>query len=384
MDLEEANKKYIYFKNALELDQKAVDNLEKEGKKLFSQQKKYENALKRAEKSKDVDAQRAAQKELRQIEKEIEKYKYQLEIKKDQVELFKGKIDEKIAEIQQHPDMKKAMDEALVERYKRQLSKLEPEKEKIVKEKEENENNKKQLNVLKQVIEEEPKNRTLLVDFIRAKEEIRKLNDELGKLDYKDSKDQARIAEITMKLIPDAQKGIKENGKNLVSNINKKGIAFTEKELNGLAEGMLNNGLALDKKGNLDINQTLDKNILIADENIKNLGKQLKSYDKKIGNYTLAKEQLENQIPRQPEDKPKWYEFRKRFAAWREQKNQKKLPEPEQRIDQRTMFMNELTRDAFRAGIGESGKFDGTYERTTLKAAKAQRKEQEGREPGDD
>lgn len=387
MDLEQENSQYIYLKTTLELDEKALDNLEKEGKKLFRQQKKYQNDLKRAEKSNDVVAQKAAKKALKQIEKEIEKHKLQLEIKKEHVEFFKGKIDKKIAEMQQHPDIKKAMDEALAERYKRQLSKLEPERDKLSKEKEEKESDKKQLNVLKQIIEEEPKNKDLLVDFLKSKEEMKKLNDELGKLDYKDPKDQARIAEITMKLIPDVQKSIKDNGKDLISNINKKGIAFTAKELNELVEKMLNNGIDLDDKGNIDIEQNLNKNIQVTDEEIKNLGKQIKSYDKKIGNYTLAKEQVtkSNTVPAQTAEKPKWYQFGKWFAAWKEARNQKKLPQPKsEHIDQRKIFMTELTRDAFREGIGESGKFEGTYEMETLETAKKQRKSAEGREPGDD
>lgn len=384
MDLKEKSEKYVVLKKGLESDRKELDVLKQQESELFRLQRKYENAIKKAEKAGDAAAKESAEKTLKEVNEKIEKHRDALIEKKDSIKLYETGINEQIQDMLKNPEMQKAMDEALVTRYTRQLEKLTPEREKLNDKKTEKENTKNGLEALKKLIDTKPEAGKKLADLIKAQQDYVKLNNELSKLDY--IKDAPRIADIVKNLIPNSLKTIELSRENILIGLSANGANMSARNFDYLIETIIKNGVTLDKAGNIKMEETLDNNIDITAQDIKNINKDIRSYDKRIRNYSqfiAEREEASNtqqqiQTP-QTTEKPKWYQFRKRFTAWREARKQEQLPAPEN-VDKSEIFNNELTRDAFLKGIGRSGEYNGEYEMEAIRKAKANAKAKEKEE----
>lgn len=320
MDLKNANKEYLDAKAKLENVSKEVEAIEKRKKIADLSKRKHEVARDEADINGDKAKKDIEQAEIDKAVEEIEKIEKELEEKKKEVKSFEDTINKRIEEIKQDPAMKQTMNEALEKRYDRQLKKYEKEKETVELEKFDKLVEKSRYENLKQLITEHPALEMNLNGILSAKETIKKLNDELATLDYQ--KDAKRIAEITGKEMKEATDKLDKNKEPLMNYINKHKINIKYEDIEKLAE----TGLSLD--------ETIDG----LGKDIKGCNKKIKGYDKNIHNYSVAlenirgemeqPEQTGTQTPPSSENKPKWYQFGKRFKNWIEQKRQSKLPAP--------------------------------------------------------
>lgn len=322
MDLEKTNKEYLDLKQEIENVKQYIELKDKE-KETLSEDKIIQTSIKIvAERAGDNDKADSAKEEIERIDIQLEALKRELEEKKNELNEFNKTLYSKVKDVMKDPEMKQAMNEALAKRYDRQIKKYNKEKEIAVLEKDSKESEKKRYEALRNLINKHPALEKNLNGILSAKATIKKLNDELATLDYQ--KDATRIAEITGKEMKEALDKLDKNKEPLMNYINKNKINVKYEDI----EKMADSGLGLD--------ETIDE----LGKDIKGYNKKIKGYDKNIHNYTVALENIkgelgepvksttENKTPSTTENKPKWYQFGKRFKNWVEQKRQPKLPEP--------------------------------------------------------
>lgn len=336
MDLETLNKEYVQFKSDLEKARKEIESLESKANDLADDKIIWKGKLVEAKRNKDYVAEKQAEGELKRIDTEIKAVQDDTLKKKEEMELIQAKINVRIKEIKENPEMKKHLDEVMSKKYDRKLSKLENEKEEAVEKKD-------RLTDLKQLVTDHPALGNNLKGILTATKEMKDLQAELdgmkmivgtGKTSAYTYKDPARANEIINTLLPQAQAKLATNKTPLMAYISKNGLNITEQDIDELAE----KGFAVDGKGNIDLNSTMNKSI-------SSLNRQIKGYDKSIRNHQIALENIDNRsvpvTPRTPDpitppepttsEKPKWYQFIQRFKNWNERRKQQALPEPEPR-----------------------------------------------------
>lgn len=284
MDLSKLNKEYLIAKKALEDAKKEIEALDKQYKTVRADGLEHVAARDKAELSGDETTKKTEQKEIDRIEKELERIKEALESKNKDAEEFDEIINDKVDQLKQDPNMKQAMDYALSSRYNRKIVSLQKQKETAVLEKAKKESEKikandklNRYNALKDLVEQHPALENNLNGILAAKQEIKKLNDELKKLDYK--KDAARIAEITAKDMPKATDKLDKNKKPLMNYINKNKLNIKYSDI----EEMASKGIGLDNA----IKES-QKDVDGLDKQVKGYDKQVKKYDKEIDQYNIA------------------------------------------------------------------------------------------------
>lgn len=328
MDLETLNKEYVQFKSDLEKARKEIESLESKANDLADDRIIWTAKLVEAKRNSDSVAEKEAEGELKRIDTEINVVKDDTLKKKEDIELIQAKINVRIKEIKENPEMKKHLDEVMSKKYDRKLSKLEKEKEEAVEKKD-------RLTDLKQLVTDHPALGNNLKGILTATKEMKDLQAELdgmkmivgtGKSSAYTYKDPVRANEIINTLLPQAQAKLATNKTPLMAYISKNGLNITEQDIDELAD----KGFIVDGKGNLDLNATMNKSI-------SSLNRQIKGYDKSIRNHQIALENINNRrepvTPRPAEpstpEKPKWYQFIQRFKNWNDRRKQQALPESE-------------------------------------------------------
>lgn len=316
MDFQKKTEDYNEVKKCIAETKSSIDKLREEMAKLNARKSK------------------ASEKELEKIENEYEEVEQQLFTKKDTLKRADIAINEIIKQVAQDPSVKKVIDKALGEKYDKNLKKTEDELKTLNDKKTNQLKDKGDLKLLIHMVEQNPENAKTLTEFIEQKKEYINLEKELEGLTKKDIKkddDLKRIGEIHLKL--DSLKGpIAQKRKEVHEKMNKIGITITEDRLDEIAKTIINNGIEQDKSGNTDINKTLKGNVNKTDKQLADTDKVIKRKNRSIIEYTFAKEQLENgeNTPTNPvtTEKPKWYQFGKRFSEWMNNRKREKLPEP--------------------------------------------------------
>ncbi len=326
MDLETLNKEYVKFKSVLETASKEIESLESKANDLADDKIIWKGKLIEAKRNSNSVAEKQAEGEIKRIDTEIKAVQDDTYRKKEEMKLIQTKINVRIKQIKENPEMKKHLDEVMKKKYDRKLSKLEKGKEEAVEKK-------GRLTDLKQLVTDHPAIGNNLKGILTATKEMKDLQAELdgmkmmvGKSNVYMYKDPARAKEIENTLLPKAQAKIAKNKTPLMAYISKNGLNITEKDINELAD----KGFAVDGKGNLDLNATMNKNI-------SSLNRQIKGYDKSIRNHQIALENIENKrepvTPRTTDSstpkKTKWFQFIQRFKNWNQRRKQQALPEPE-------------------------------------------------------
>ena len=322
MDLETLNKEYVQFKSNLEKARKEIESLESKANDLADDKIICQGKLVEAKRNKDSVAEKQAEGELKRIDTEIKAVQDDTLRNKEEMELILAKINVKIKEIKENPEMKKHLDEVMSKKYDRKLSKLSKEKEEAVEKKD-------RLTDLKQLVTDHPALCNNLKGILTATKEMKDLQAELdgmkmivgtGKTSAYTYLDPARANEIINTLLPQAQAKLATNKPPLIAYISKNGLNITEQDIDELAD----KGFAVDSKGNIDLNATMNKSI-------SSLNRQIKGYDKSIRNHQIALENIDNSRRTPEPTTPKWYQFIQRFKNWNERRKQQALPEPEPR-----------------------------------------------------
>ncbi len=315
---DKVNEEYKQDKVAYNKMQKAKSIVEKLAKDLkMTQREEQDAAISEIRAKEDNDkegekeaklAKEAAQKKVEQIKTKIEKLQGKLQESHD-------KVDSYINELKKDPEFENHLNSILEKRYNRKLKAATQEKAQVE-------------NIIA-LCKAHPTLSNNLKGMIRAQEELEKLKEELEPLDIE--KDKVKIEKISGEIRAMVTK--KENNSNLfIAYCEKNNVNVSKEFLEKLVE---EKGFARDKQGNIKLESTLN-NIS------KGYTKQIKSYQKAIEKVPNAKVFADNRVVKEeiqtplsvisggdlekeetselPVPKFKWYEFRKRFNAWRERK----------------------------------------------------------------
>ncbi len=315
---DKVNEEYKQDKVAYNKMQKAKSIVEKLAKDLKTAKREEQDAAIREIRAKEDNdkegekeaklAKEAAQKKVEQIKTKIEKLQGKLQESHD-------KVDSYINELKKDPEFENHLNSILEKRYNRKLKAATQEKAQVE-------------NIIA-LCKAHPTLSNNLKGMIRAQEELEKLKEELEPLDIE--KDKVKIEKISEEIRAMVTK--KENNSNLfIAYCEKNNVNVSKEFLEKLVE---EKGFARDKQGNIKLESTLN-NIS------KGYTKQIKSYQKAIEKVPNARVSVTNRDEKEevqtplsvisgievekeetselPMPKFKWYEFRKRFNAWRERK----------------------------------------------------------------
>lgn len=369
MDLEKLNGEYLKLKQDIEIKKRVIVAYEHRVQDLTLDKIIWTGKKAEARKNSDHDAEKTAQDELNKIDEEIKQLQESVEQEKETIKEFQGKIDAKITEIKENPEMKKHLDTVLKKKYERKLAKVEKEKAELI-------DKKDKVEQIKQLTTEHPALANNLKGMISAYKTAENLKKELKSLEYSAGNgiiaytDPTRANEIKTNLLPDAESKMETNKTPFMEYIQKNKLDITEKDVNELVEKG-----AVNKDGKVDLETTFVKRT-------SGLNRQIKGLDKSINDYTYAMGGAEKrqQSPEQQgsaqeqEEKPKWFQFIKRFKAWRERRNQQELPEgtPKGQAKKESGSKNEFA-DSLKYDIMKD--VTKQMQQEKLKAAKEVRKE---------
>ena len=369
MDLEKLNGEYLKLKQDIEIKKGVIVAYEHRVQDLTLDKIIWTGKKAEARKNSDHDAEKTAQDELNKIDEEIKQLQESVEQEKETIKEFQEKIDAKITEIKENPEMKKHLDTVLKKKYERKLAKVEKEKAELI-------DKKDKVEQIKQLTTEHPALANNLKGMISAYKTAENLKKELKSLEYSAGNgiiaytDPTRANEIKTNLLPDAESKMETNKTHFMDYIQKNKLDITEKDVNELVEKG-----AVNKDGKVDLETTFVKRT-------SGLNRQIKGLDKSINDYTYAMGGAEKrqQSPEQQgsaqeqEEKPKWFQFIKRFKAWRERRNQQELPEgtPKGQAKKESGSKNEFA-DSLKYDIMKD--VTKQMQQEKLKAAKEVRKE---------
>lgn len=375
MDLESLNKEYAQLKNELGNVSKDILALETKANNLATDKIIWNGKLAESKKIGNVANEKIAQTELKRIDDELKVVQDETIKKKDAMKRLQIKVNIRMDEIKENPEMKQHLNEVMQKKYSRKISKLEKEKDETIEKRD-------RLKNLRQLVTEHPSLGNNLKGVLGAQKEITDLKKELDDMKIKvgtglvSYKNPNRANEIINTLLPQAKSKMLNNKTSLIAYISKNKLNITEKDIEELAE----RGLSIDSKGKIDINTTMDKNI-------GTLNRQIKGYDKSIKNHQIALDSIEKEEQSltnesssiSTQNKQKWYQVLvQRVKNWYEGKSRQALPEP--KIPKQTP---EVVKNNENNSFRESLKFDVVKDTVdkevseNLKQAKEKRKEEE-------
>lgn len=259
---------------------------------------KKSRAIEDCEKEKEQEAENeinTSSEELKEIEEKIEKIEYEVQNTREKVESY-------MKELIKDSELKKQINYILNKRYERGLKRINQEKE--------------QTDIIIDVCTEHPALEKYLKGMIRAVEELKKIKEKRKMVEK----------ELRVRRIPSDPENLK--------------ALITQKNELSIEEIKYNNKRELNKKpfilfcynNNININDAiLDKIIeekrFVHDEKddiqaVKSLKEISKGYDKQKNTYEkhfekIKEEHQEEQKNGLPDRVYKWYEFGKRFKAWK-------------------------------------------------------------------
>ena len=276
MDLEKINNGYIKLKSYLEKSSNELKDLQTRTSYLREDRIIWGGKLLEARRNNDNELAKQAEEAVKIIEAKLKEIKERTEVEKLRYEKIQSQIDRRIEAIKQDPEMKKYLDDTVLRMYKRKVTKIEEEKAQKVEEK-------NKFLSLQQLLYEHPVLANNYRGILSSLEAGKNLNEELSKLDPKDI---SRKVEIDNFLFPAQVDRYKRNMSNLLEYVEKHGINLSEDDIIKFSENLVKEGLISDKKGNIDLVKTMNKNI-------SGLDRQIKGYDKSIRDHQTAIAKIE-------------------------------------------------------------------------------------------
>lgn len=325
---EQLDQNYNKDKKAYQKTQRLSQNVKDLEQQLKMLKREWEDAkIKqiRAKEDGETSLEKEAQAEIETKVEEAKKVQAKLDTIKEVIEKNKSKVDGYIEELKKEPGFEEHVNSILEKRYNRQLAKALKEEQ--------------QVNTILDLCQKHPTLANNLRGMVRAQEGLDKLNKEIESLDPEKDKDkldkiQSKIEELVGKK--------NSNMDTFMAYCAKKDVNVDREFLDRLIS---EKGFAHDKQGNINVEKTL-KNMS------KGYQKRVLAYQVAIGRIPNAKlsdinekelggadpngtqpttkipiingNPMKNQQPQPPIQKFKWYEFRKRFNAWRERRKAEK------------------------------------------------------------
>lgn len=417
MDLKKLNDEYLKLKGKLDNINNRIKKANEEIKTIESNKKTKEGDIKilegeleQAKRSKDEALVKSKSEEIKKVELEIKGFNEKVEDIREDIKSYQDKlkgiqeqINDKLKELQENPELKKHIEEVMEKRYERRLK---DEKKKI----EVASNKKAKIEKLQEIVNKSPSVKNYLIGIMNSTLEIDKLKKQIDDLKKADPIDTKKIADLTTQ-ISQLEVKITKN-KDLLMGI--KGLDFKDEDLKEL----LDNGIVVNKNGKIDLAATLNNRRAQLNRQVKKYTKSIAEHEKALetlgrstseqtssepGQYQSptritrtepaqdsnseqshetenssepAQEEEEQDASKQ-EEKPKWYQFVKRFKMWNEKRKQKALPEAEQ-PEAPTPENNTQPKDNFKNAL----KYDivkdlyKQADKQALKDARSKRKEE--------
>lgn len=336
---EQLDQKYNKDKEAYQKTQRLSQNI----KDLEQQLKMLKRAIEdakikqmRAKEDGDTSLEKEAQAEIEAKGEEIKKVQAKLDKIKEVIEKNKSKVDGYIEELKKEPGFEEHVNSILGKRYNRQLAKALKEEQ--------------QVNTILDLCQKHPTLANNLRGMVRAQEELDKLNREIEPLDSEKDKD--KLDKIQSKI--DELVGKKNSNMNTFMAYCTKNDVNVDREF--LDKLISEKSFSHDKQGNINIEKTLKNmskgykkrvlayqvaidripNAKISARNEEELGDSNESETQPTTRLDrLTSEPIQETVTKAqpPVPKFKWYEFRKRFNAWRERRKAEKETETERDLD---------------------------------------------------
>ena len=336
---EKLDQKYNDDKKAYQKTQRLSQNI----KDLEQQLKMLKRAIEdakikqiRAKEDGETSVEKEAQTEIESKVEETKKVQVKLDRIKEVIEKNKSKVDGYIEELKKEPGFEEHVNSILEKRYNRQLAKALKEEQ--------------QVNTILDLCQNHPTLANNLRGMVRAQEELDKLNKEIEPLDPEKDKD--KLDEIYDKI----GKLVSKKNSNMhafMEYCTKKDISVDREFLDRLIS---EKGFAHDKQGNINVEKTLKNmskgykkrilayqvainripNAKISARNEEELGDSNESETQPTTRLDrLTSEPIQGTVTKAqpPVPKFKWYEFRKRFNAWRERRKAEKETQGEPDLD---------------------------------------------------
>lgn len=340
MNLQETNTQYLGLKKRLIQTKDEIKRLEQEAEEKRTDKTILLGKLAEAKRSKDVTAEKSIQAQLSPIEKNLKEIDAKAKKQKEALAVIQGEINKKVEEIKSIPGMREHINDIIRKQSERKSEKVKEEELKPLQEKKDKLVQIIQLTALHSTLEN---NLKAILGATKRLEELHKELDSLrdgvdskGAPKFKDTK---RAAQILNKELQPLETKLKNNKASMLAYLKKNSIEIEEADIDELAKGKV----VINKKGEVDLKTTFNTQLAAVDRKIRGVEKSITKLERTSQNLQTPEIQPTPELNPEPEpqydnteqpyqyeesaQKPKWWQFIKRFRIWNERRQQRKLEE---------------------------------------------------------
>ena len=257
MDLERLNNSYKNCKEKLKVKNETIEKLEKDLQTELDDIQINKAAIILAKRKNDESKIENEEKEIKEQQQKIKEIQSKIEIEKEEMQMFQERIDKIVEEIKEEPEMKEHIEQILAMRYDRGIKKsnkeikdLQSKIEKAIKKEEEEDKKITSIETIEKIINSHRIIKNAIQGMLGANNAIKKLNEELAKLDI--VKDKTRIEEIKKEIQAENTR-LGKNRDTILTFSSKNKLGITKEIL----EAIMKNSIFDKKTGKIDINASL-------------------------------------------------------------------------------------------------------------------------------
>ena len=312
MDLKTINQEYLNLKEQIKNCDEKTKQYAAALEKLSLEKKIYEGERARAMLDNNAQKIQEANQKIENCKNKIMTIKESASNQKKNIELAKQKIDQRVQELTEEPEMKKHLQEVMTKKYSRKIKALKDEKNN-------KENELKKIESLEVVISYHPKIKNYLNGIANSLEEKAKCEKELETLKQSNNPNKQKATELLNK-IKKANSKINQNKSVVMTFLKKQKLEFSEQDLQKIFQG----GVKRDNEGNIDLRANINK-----------INRQIKGINKSIKNHEIAMNKYQIKVQEQSYNQQKQGKiagfFKKIWTSITNRISRKRLPEATQK-----------------------------------------------------
>lgn len=317
MDLKTINQEYLNLKEQIKNCDEKTKQYAAALEKLSLEKKIYEGERARAMLDNNAQKIQEANQKIENCKNKIMAIKEIASNHKKNIELAKQKIDQRVQELTEEPEMKKHLQEVMTKKYSRKIKALKDEKNN-------KENELKKIESLEVVISYHPKIKNYLNGIANSLEEKSKCEKELETLNQSNNPNKQKATELLNK-IKKANSKINQNKSVVMTFLKKQKLEFSEQDLQKIFQG----GVKRDNEGNIDLRANINK-----------INRQIKGINKSIKNHEIAMNKYQIKVQEQAIEEQSYNQqkqgkiagfFKKIWTSITNRISRKRLPEATQK-----------------------------------------------------
>ena len=317
MDLKTINQEYLNLKEQIKNCDEKTKQYAETLEKLSLEKKIYEGERARAMLDNNAQKIQEANQKIENCKNKIMTIKESASNQKKNIELAKQKIDQRVQELTEEPEMKKHLQEVMTKKYSRKIKALKDEKNN-------KENELKKTESLEVVISYHPKIKNYLNGIANSLEEKAKCEKELETLKQSNNPDKQKATQLLNK-IKKANSKINQNKSVVMTFLKKQKLEFSEQDLQKIFQG----GVKRDNEGNIDLRANINK-----------INRQIKGIDKSIKDHEIAMNKYQIKVQEQATEEQSYNQqnqgkiagfFKKIWTSITNRISRKRLPEATQK-----------------------------------------------------